>query len=86
MVFCFVQKFLFEQHKSSNIYFFCRAKREIFFQNITLGYMTKTLNHIIREQVTFNDMVMMSTLCGPTMATLKPIILISNQPIFALTH
>ena len=27
--------------------FFCRAKREIFFQNLTLGYMTKTLNHII---------------------------------------
>ena len=27
--------------------FFCRAKREIFFQNLTLGYMTKTLNQII---------------------------------------
>ena len=27
-------------------YFFCRAKREFFFQNITLGYMTKTLNQI----------------------------------------
>ena len=27
--------------------FFCRAKCEIFFQNLTLGYMTKTLNHII---------------------------------------
>jgi hypothetical protein len=26
--------------------FFCRAKREIFFQNLTLGYMTKTLNQI----------------------------------------
>jgi hypothetical protein len=33
----FVQKFLF----------FCRAKREFFFQNLTLGYMTKTLNQII---------------------------------------
>ena len=27
--------------------FFCRAKREFFFQNLTLGYMTKTLNQII---------------------------------------
>jgi hypothetical protein len=29
------------------IFFFCRAKRDIFFQNITLGYMTKTLNQFI---------------------------------------
>ena len=28
------------------IIFFCRAKREFFFQNLTLGYMTKTLNQI----------------------------------------
>ena len=35
------------QHKSQNI-FFCRAKRELFFlQNLTLGYITKTLNQII---------------------------------------
>jgi hypothetical protein len=27
--------------------FFCRAKREIYFQNSTLGYMTNTLNQII---------------------------------------
>ena len=27
--------------------FFCRAKREIFFHILTLGYMTKTLNQII---------------------------------------
>ena len=27
--------------------FFCRAKREFFFKNLTLGYMTKTLNQII---------------------------------------
>jgi hypothetical protein len=26
--------------------FFCRAKREFFFQILTLGYMTKTLNQI----------------------------------------
>ena len=38
--------FFFRQHKSQNIYFFCRAKREFFFLNLTLGYMTKTLNHI----------------------------------------
>ena len=47
MVFCFVQNFFFGQHKSQNIYFFCRAKREFFCQNLTLGYMTKTLNQII---------------------------------------
>ena len=29
------------------ISFFCRAKREIFFQNTTLGYMTNSLNQII---------------------------------------
>jgi hypothetical protein len=27
--------------------FFCRAKSEFFFQKLTLGYMTKTLNQII---------------------------------------
>ena len=37
MVFCFVQNFFFGQQKSQNI-FFCLAKREIFFQNLTLGY------------------------------------------------
>ena len=47
MVFCFVQNFFFRQHKSQNIYFFCCAKREFVFQNLTLGYMTKTLNQII---------------------------------------
>ena len=26
--------------------FFCRAKRKFFFKNLTLGYMTKTLNQI----------------------------------------
>ena len=39
MVFCFVQKI-------ENIYFRCQVKREIFFQNLTLDYMTKTLNQI----------------------------------------
>jgi hypothetical protein len=29
------------------IFFFCRARREIFFQNLTLGYMIKTLYQII---------------------------------------
>jgi hypothetical protein len=44
MVFCFVQNFFFGQELE--YYFFCRAKREIFFQNLTLGYMTKTVNQI----------------------------------------
>ena len=47
MVFRFVQNIFFGQHKSYNIIFFCRAKREFFFQNLTVGYMTKTLNQII---------------------------------------
>jgi hypothetical protein len=46
MVFCFNQNFVFGQHNSWNIYFFCRAKRKILFQNLKLGYMTKTLNQI----------------------------------------
>ena len=29
------------------LFIFCRAKREFFFQNFILGYMTKTLNYII---------------------------------------
>jgi hypothetical protein len=32
--------------QQSNIYLFCRTKREFFFQKSTLGYMTKTLNPI----------------------------------------
>jgi hypothetical protein len=28
-------------------FFFCRAKREFFFRDLTLGYVTKTLNQII---------------------------------------
>jgi hypothetical protein len=47
MVFCFIQKNFPGQHESYNIYFFCRTKRNFFFQNLTLGYMTKTLNQII---------------------------------------
>jgi hypothetical protein len=29
------------------MHIFCRAKREFFFQNLTLGLMTKTLNQFI---------------------------------------
>ena len=47
MGFCFAQNIFFVQHKSQNIYIFCRPKREICFQNLTLGYMTKTLNQFI---------------------------------------
>ena len=44
--FCFVQKFFLDNTRV-RIFIFCRAKREIFFKNLTLGYMTKTLNQII---------------------------------------
>ena len=36
MFFCFVQKFFFGQHKSQNIYSFCRAKREFFFPEFNI--------------------------------------------------
>ena len=46
MVFCFVQNFFSDNTRDRIFIFFCRAKREFFFQNLTLGYMTKTLNQI----------------------------------------
>ena len=47
MIFCFVPKFFFRTTQELEYLFFCRAKREFFFQNLTLGCMTKTLNQII---------------------------------------
>ena len=41
MVFSFVQ--IFFQTTRFRILFFCRAKLEFFYQNLTLGYITKTL-------------------------------------------
>ena len=41
MVFYFVQKFFFGQHKSYNIYFYCRAKREIFFPEFNIRLYNK---------------------------------------------
>ena len=39
MVFCFVQRFFFSDNTRVRIIiFFCRAKREIFFQTLTLDY------------------------------------------------
>ena len=45
MVFSFVRNFFFRQHNSYNTYFFVTCN--FFPQNLTLGYMTKTLNQII---------------------------------------
>ena len=45
--FLFHSEFFFRTTRELELFFFCRAKREFFFQNVTLGYMTKTLNHII---------------------------------------
>ena len=47
VMFFFVQNFFFGQNERYNINFFCLAKCKFFFQNLTLGYMTKTLNQII---------------------------------------
>jgi len=45
--FLFRSKKNFRTTQELKYYFFCRAKREFFFHNLTLGYMTKTLNQII---------------------------------------
>ena len=41
MVFCFIQNYFFVQHKSQNIYFFCRAKREFFFPEFNIRLYDK---------------------------------------------
>ena len=46
MVFILVQNF-FSDNTRVRIFFFCRAKREMFSQNIALGYTTNTLNQIV---------------------------------------
>ena len=46
MVFCFIQKNFPGQHESYNIYFFVAQSAIFFLQNLTLGYMTKTLKQI----------------------------------------
>ena len=43
----FFRSAIFFQTAQELEYFFCRAQREFFFQNLTLGYMTKTVNQII---------------------------------------
>ena len=43
-------------------FFFCRAKREFFFQNLTLGYMTKTLNQIILYFLHHNQNIFFSNI------------------------
>jgi len=45
MVFCFVQKCFFGQHELEYLFFLSR-KVLFFFQNLTLGYITKTLDQI----------------------------------------
>ena len=45
--FLFRSEFFFRTTQELEYIFFCREKRNFFFQNSTLGYMTKTLNQII---------------------------------------
>ena len=45
--FLFSSEIFFRTTQELKYLFFCREKREISFQNVTLGYMTKTLNRII---------------------------------------
>ena len=44
----FRSEIVFLTTRELEYFFFCRAKREIAFQNLTLGYMTITLNQRIR--------------------------------------
>ena len=44
MVFCFVQKFFLD---NTRVRIFISFVAQFFFHNLTLGYMTKTLNQII---------------------------------------
>ena len=43
----FRSEFFFRTTQKLEYFLFGRAKREIFFQNLTLGYITKSLNQII---------------------------------------
>jgi hypothetical protein len=45
--FLFLSEFFFRTIQELEYFFVCREKRNFFFQNLTLGYMAKTLNHII---------------------------------------
>ena len=45
--FLFRSEFFFRTTQKLEYFLFGRAKREIFFQNLTLGYITKSLNQII---------------------------------------
>ena len=47
MVFCFVQEIFCRTTRKLEHLFFLSRKAQFFFQNLTLGYMTKTLNQII---------------------------------------
>jgi hypothetical protein len=47
MVFCFVQNFFSDNIRVRIFIFFVAQSTNFFFQNLTLGYMTKTLNQII---------------------------------------
>ena len=45
--FLFCSEFFFRTTQELEYFFFVAQKCEFFFQNLTLGYMTKTLNQII---------------------------------------
>ena len=77
---CFVQNLFFGQHKSSNIYFFCGAKREFFPQNLTLGYMTKTLNQIIFFFFHQNQNIFFSNIGNQNIFFFKTILMNKPQP------
>ena len=47
MVFCFVQNFFSDNTSVRKFIYFVTQSANFFFQNSTLGYMTKTLNQII---------------------------------------
>jgi hypothetical protein len=82
-IFCFVLGSYFSsicswEIKSSATYvyifiFFCRAKRKFFSQNLTLGYMTETLNQIIFFFLHQNQNILM-------VVPLAHVVLIGGKP------
>ena len=60
--------------------FFCRTKREFFFQNLTLGYMTKTLNQIIFFFLHQNQNILFSNIGNQNIFLEKN----HNPPLFKL--
>ena len=59
-------RIFFSDNTRVRIFFFCRTKREIFFQKSTLGYMTNTLNQIKKKFLHQNQNILFSNIGNQT--------------------